>query len=99
MFRNLLITAAVALTVALADFPARAPALAGHYHTFEEVHWKSNEHDTRFVVVGSICGEWWKGDHRRGRSSWPEGFRIIEVYGDKFAASYVPYGWKGTEEQ
>lgn len=74
-------------------------ALAGHYHTFEEVHWKSNEHDTRFIVGGSICGEWWKGDHRLGLSSWPEGFTLIEVDGEKFAASYIPYGWKGTEEQ
>jgi hypothetical protein len=74
-------------------------ALAGHYHTFEEIHWKSNEHDTRFIVGGSICGEWWKGDHRLGLSSWAEGFTLVNVDGDNFAASYVPYGWKGTEEQ
>ena len=74
-------------------------ALAGHYHTFEEVRWKSNEHDTRFVVGGSICGEWWKGDHRLGLSSWSEGFTLMHVDGENFAASYIPYGWKGTEEQ
>jgi len=74
-------------------------ALAGHYHTFEEVRWLSNEHDTRFIVGGSICGEWWKGDHRLGLASWPEGFTKIEVEGDKFFADYIPYGWIGTEER
>ena len=74
-------------------------ALAGHFHTFEEVHWKSNEHDTRFIVGGAVCGGWWKGDNRVGLSSWPEGFTTIEVDGNDFAASYVSYGWQGTEEQ
>ena len=74
-------------------------ALAGHYHTFEEVHWNSNEHDTRFVVGGSICGEWWKGDHRLGLSSWSEGYTLMHVDGENFAASYVPYGWEGTKER
>jgi hypothetical protein len=74
-------------------------ALAGHYHTFEEIHWKSNEHDTRVIVGGSICGRWWKGDHKLGLSSWSKGFTLMHVDGEDFAASYVPYGWKGTEEQ
>jgi hypothetical protein len=74
-------------------------ALAGHYHTFEEVRWSSNENKTRFIVGGSIAGEWWKGDHRLGRSSWPEGFSVIEVDGDDFAVTYIPYGWKGTHEK
>ena len=74
-------------------------ALAGHYHTFEEVHWKSNECDAVFIVGGAICGGWWKGDHRVGLSSWPEGFTMVEVDGQKFTASYISYGWKGTEEQ
>jgi hypothetical protein len=73
-------------------------ALAGHYHTFEEVHWQSNESDAHFIVGGSICGEWWEGDHRLGLSSWAEGFTLVDVDGEQFTASYVPYGWKGTKE-
>ena len=73
--------------------------LAGHYHSYEEVHWKTSEHNALFVVGGSVSGEWWKGDHSAGASSWPEGFTLVEVDGEKFETSYIPYGWKGTEEQ
>ena len=74
-------------------------ALAGHFHTYEEIHWKDNEHDAYFVVGGSVCGEWWQGDHTVGYCSWAEGFTRIDVDGDKFTFSYIPYGWAGTEEQ
>ena len=74
-------------------------ALAGHYHTFEEIHWKDSNHDALFVVGGSICGEWWKGDRVVGYSGWPEGFALVRVDGDEFEVSYVPYGWTGVEEQ
>ncbi|UCD56181.1 MAG: hypothetical protein JSV16_10090, partial [Candidatus Hydrogenedentota bacterium] len=74
-------------------------ALAGHYHTYEEVRWKDNEHDALFVVGGSICGDWWRGDRIVGYSSWPEGFTLIKVDGEKFNVSYIPYGWEGVEEQ
>lgn len=74
-------------------------ALAGHYHTYEEVHWQTNAHNALFVVGGSVCGEWWKGDRRIGFASWPEGFTLIKVDGERFDVSYVSYGWKGEEEQ
>lgn len=74
-------------------------ALAGHYHTFEEISWKDSNHEALFVVGGSICGEWWKGDRVVGYSVWPEGFTIVKVDGDDFDASYVSYGWTGVEEQ
>ncbi len=67
-------------------------ALAGHYHTFEEVHWKDNMHDCMFVVGGSICGDWWKGDRAVGRISWPRGYTVIKVNGEHFDVSYVPLG-------
>ena len=51
------------------------------------------------VVGGSVSGEWWKGDHSAGASSWPEGFTLVEVDGEKFETSYISYDWKGTEEQ
>jgi hypothetical protein len=73
-------------------------ALAGHFHTFEDVHWKTNEHDAHFIVGGAVCGEWWKGDRAVGPASWPEGFTRITVSGDDFDVSYVSYGWTGTEE-
>lgn len=72
--------------------------LAGHYHTFETVHWKTNEQDALFVVGGSISGEWWKGDRAVGASTWPEGFTLVRVDGEQFDISFVPYGWKGTDE-
>ena len=74
-------------------------ALAGHYHTFERIYWKDSNHDALFVVGGSICGEWWKGDRVVGYSSWPEGFTLIKVDGNEFDVSYIPYGWSGVEEQ
>jgi hypothetical protein len=74
-------------------------ALAGHYHTYEEIHWIDNTHDAYFVVGGSVCGEWWKGDRTVGYSRWAEGFTRVEVDGDEFAFSYVPFGWLGVEEQ
>ncbi len=67
-------------------------ALAGHYHTFEEVHWKDNMHDAKFVVGGSICGDWWKGDRTIGRISWPRGYTVVKVDGENFEVSYVPLG-------
>jgi len=73
-------------------------ALAGHYHTFEEIHWQTSAHDAFFVVGGSVSGEWWKGDHTVGYVSWPEGFTLIDVDGADFDISYIPYGWKGEEE-
>ncbi|MBI4832508.1 MAG: metallophosphoesterase, partial [Candidatus Lindowbacteria bacterium] len=67
-------------------------ALAGHYHTYEEIHWHDNQHDALFVVGGSICGEWWKGDRTVGAASWPEGFTVVKVNGQEFKPSYAPYG-------
>jgi predicted phosphodiesterase len=72
--------------------------LGGHYHNYEEVHWKDNDRDVLFVVGGSVCGEWWKGDRTIGVSSWPEGYTVVNVVGDRFDLTYVPYGWQGTQE-
>ncbi|GAB4344141.1 MAG: hypothetical protein Kow0099_23290 [Candidatus Abyssubacteria bacterium] len=72
--------------------------LGGHYHSYEEIHWKDNEREIMFVVGGSVCGEWWKGDRRIGLSSWPEGYTVIDVEGESFDFAYVPYGWQGTHE-
>lgn len=74
-------------------------ALAGHHHTFEEIHWKNNMQDTLFVVGGSICGEWWKGDREIGFVSWPEGFTLVKVDGQQFQVSHISYGWKGENEK
>jgi hypothetical protein len=74
-------------------------ALAGHYHTYEAIHWKTNQADALLVVGGSVCGEWWKGDRTIGPASWPEGFTVIQVDGEQFKPNYVAYGWKGTDEQ
>lgn len=74
-------------------------ALAGHYHTCEEVRWKDNQRDALFVLGGSVCGEWWKGDREVNGTSWPEGFTVVKVDGEEFELSYVSYGWRGTEEQ
>ncbi|RJP23742.1 MAG: hypothetical protein C4520_05685 [Candidatus Abyssobacteria bacterium SURF_5] len=74
-------------------------ALAGHYHTYEMIHWKTNLYDALFVVGGSVCGEWWKGDHAIGYESWPEGYTLIEVDGERFMPSHISYGWKGENER
>jgi predicted MPP superfamily phosphohydrolase len=74
-------------------------ALAGHYHTYEKIHWKTNSHDALFVVGGSVSGEWWKGDREIGSASWPEGFTVIKVDGDVFDISFVPFGWKAENER
>jgi 3',5'-cyclic AMP phosphodiesterase CpdA len=74
-------------------------ALGGHFHTYEEIRWKDNRHDAYFVVGGSVCGEWWKGDRTIGYCRWAEGFTRIDVDGERFTFAYIPYGWVGTEEQ
>jgi Icc protein len=74
-------------------------ALAGHHHTYEEIHWKNNMQDALLVVGGSVCGEWWKGDREIGFVSWPEGFTLVKVDGEQFEVSYISYGWKGENEE
>ena len=74
-------------------------ALAGHHHHYEVVRWEDNRHDARFVLGGSICGQWWQGDRRIAGSTWPEGYLRVDLK-DKNVGDlqYISYDWKGYKE-
>ena len=74
-------------------------ALAGHHHHYEVVRWEDNRHDTRFVLGGSVCGQWWQGDRRIAGSTWPEGYLRVDLK-EKGVEDlhYISYDWKGYKE-
>jgi len=74
-------------------------ALAGHHHHYEVVRWEDHQHNARFVLGGSICGQWWQGDRRIAGSTWPEGYlRVWLRDGEVSDLQYISYGWKGYKE-
>jgi len=74
-------------------------ALAGHHHHYEIVQWADNEHDAKFVIGGSISGQWWQGDRLISGSSWPEGYVLVQLKkGHVQELRYVSFDWRGYKE-
>jgi hypothetical protein len=74
-------------------------ALAGHHHHYEVVRWEDNRHDARFVLGGSISGQWWQGDRRIAGSSWAEGYLRVSLKNTMVDdLEYISYDWKGYKE-